>query len=66
MLASHVQEHVFKAKDDELSQKEAYAFTVPTFGEGIIYDADLDKRTEQIKLVTNSLHTTALRSLLPL
>ena len=28
--------------------RQAYAFTVPTFGEGIIYDADLDKRTEQV------------------
>jgi len=66
MVGPEAQENIFKARDDELSQKEAYEFTVPTFGEGIIYDADLEKRTEQIKLVTNSLHTQALTSYVPM
>ena len=66
MIGPEAQEHCFRARDDELSQKEAYEFTVPTFGEGIIYDCDVDKRTEQIKLVTNSLHTTALSQYVPM
>jgi len=28
-------EDIFKARDDELSPKEVYEFTVPIFGEGI-------------------------------
>eukprot|EP00285_Hemiselmis_virescens_P011726 CAMPEP_0173393706 /NCGR_PEP_ID=MMETSP1356-20130122/22263_1 /TAXON_ID=77927 ORGANISM="Hemiselmis virescens, Strain PCC157" /NCGR_SAMPLE_ID=MMETSP1356 /ASSEMBLY_ACC=CAM_ASM_000847 /LENGTH=494 /DNA_ID=CAMNT_0014351765 /DNA_START=13 /DNA_END=1497 /DNA_ORIENTATION=+ len=59
------QENFCRARDDELSQKEAYAFSVPLFGKGIIYDVDTDKRTEQIKLVTASLHTTALGNYVP-
>uniref|UniRef100_A0A7S0VS43 Uncharacterized protein n=1 Tax=Hemiselmis tepida TaxID=464990 RepID=A0A7S0VS43_9CRYP len=59
------QENFCRARDDELSQKEAYKFSVPLFGNGIIYDAELEKRTEQIKLVTASLHTTALGNYVP-
>jgi len=59
------QENFCKARDDELSQKEAYSFAVPLFGEGVIYDCPLEKRTEQIKTVTNSLHTGALGNYVP-
>ena len=47
-------------------RQEAYAFSVPLFGEGVIYGAEPDRRTEQIKLVTSSLHTTALANYVPM
>lgn len=41
----------FKATDRELSQKEVYGFTVPVFGRGIVYDADLKIMNQQLKFV---------------
>jgi len=28
-----------------------YKFTIPVFGEGIVYDSPLDERQQQVKLV---------------
>ena len=66
MCGPDAQENFCRARDDELSQQQAYKFSVPLFGPGVVYDADLEKRTEQIKFVTNSLHTTAIGQYVPM
>eukprot|EP00287_Rhodomonas_sp_CCMP768_P014655 CAMPEP_0196758384 /NCGR_PEP_ID=MMETSP1091-20130531/104159_1 /TAXON_ID=302021 /ORGANISM="Rhodomonas sp., Strain CCMP768" /LENGTH=441 /DNA_ID=CAMNT_0042107203 /DNA_START=239 /DNA_END=1564 /DNA_ORIENTATION=+ len=65
MSGPDAQDAFCKPSDDELSQQEAYRFSVPLFGEGIVYDADLPKRKAQFKMVTNSLHTTAVANYVP-
>lgn len=60
------QEVFCKSNDDDMSQQDAYKFSVPLFGDGVIYGADPDRRAEQIKLVTASLHTTALGNYVPM
>ena len=60
------QEYFCKSSDEDVSQQDAYSFSVPLFGEGVIYGAEPDRRAEQIKLVTNSLHTTALGNYVPM
>mmetsp|Transcript_39593 Transcript_39593/g.81072 ORF Transcript_39593/g.81072 Transcript_39593/m.81072 type:complete len:496 (+) Transcript_39593:40-1527(+) len=65
MSGPEAQEKFCKANDDQLSQQEAYRFSVPLFGEGVVYDADMPTRKEQFKFVTNSLHTTALNQYVP-
>jgi hypothetical protein len=60
------QEFFCKSRDEDLSQQEAYSFSIPLFGEGVVYGADPDRRAEQIKLVTSSLHTTALGNYAPM
>jgi len=60
------QEQFCKSSDEDLSQQDAYKFSVPLFGEGVIYGAEPERRAEQIKLVTSSLHTTALANYVPM
>ncbi|CEL98090.1 unnamed protein product [Vitrella brassicaformis CCMP3155] len=45
----------FKSRDTQLSQKEVYKLTVPVFGKGVVYDADLDVRLEQFHMLTTGL-----------
>ncbi len=40
---------LFKSKDDVMSQDEVYHFMKPVFGEGVVYDAPLNKRQEQMQ-----------------
>jgi len=58
-------EFFFKAKDTELSQKEAYKFSVSIFGKGVVYDVDPAVRTQQIKFMSGSLRADAIRSYVP-
>ncbi|PQP50120.1 cytochrome P450, partial [Mycolicibacterium austroafricanum] len=44
----------FRSSDSELNQAEAYPFMTPIFGEGVVFDADPERRAEM-------LHNTALR-----
>jgi sterol 14-demethylase len=44
----------FRATDDELDQAAAYPFMTPIFGEGVVFDASPERRSEQ-------LHNMALR-----
>ena len=37
-----------KAKDEVLDQAPVYGFTIPVFGEGIIYDSPLEERQQQV------------------
>jgi len=45
----------FSAQDSELRQREVYAFTIPVFGRGVVYDAPQKKMTEQLKFVSKGL-----------
>lgn len=45
----------FSAQDSELRQREVYAFTIPVFGKGVVYDAPQKKMTEQLKFVSKGL-----------
>lgn len=45
----------FRAKDDELSQREVYTFSVPIFGNNIVYDCDEGTRLEQFRLLALAL-----------
>ncbi|KAJ1475712.1 hypothetical protein T484DRAFT_1827399, partial [Baffinella frigidus] len=47
MSGPDAQENFFRARDDQLSQKEAYKFSVPLFGKNVVYDCEIGKRTEQ-------------------
>lgn len=52
----------FDARDQQLSQSEPYKFMTPIFGEGIVFDAPLDKKNEQLKFITHSLNSNALQA----
>jgi sterol 14-demethylase len=50
----------FEAKDDVLSQREVYGFTVPVFGKDVVYDAPLSVMTQQLRFVKHGLSTLAM------
>ena len=42
-----------------------YKFTIPVFGEGIVYDSPLDERQQQVKLIVHSMNTKGLEAMVP-
>lgn len=55
----------FRASDEEADQAEVYKFMTPVFGKGIVYDAPLKLRMQQLKFVSASLKATQLRTYIP-
>lgn len=55
----------FKQKDDVMSQDEVYGFMKYVFGKGIVYDATLRKRQEQMQLCATGLRTARLENYVP-
>jgi sterol 14-demethylase len=52
----------FQARDEELSQNEPYKFMTPIFGEGVVFDAPLAVKAQQLRFVAGALKGAALRS----
>ena len=61
LIGPKVSEHFFKAKDTEMSQKEVYDSTSPTFGKGVVFDVDHQTRAEQFRFFADSLKSNRLR-----
>ena len=61
LIGPEANEAFFRAPDDQLSQKEAYGFTVPIFGKGIAYDAPSEIMREQLGFLYPALHEDRLR-----
>jgi sterol 14-demethylase len=55
-------EAFFRASDDQLSQREVYQFTVPIFGQGIVYDVPPEIMNEQIALLFPALRDQRLQA----
>lgn len=47
----------FKTSDDVFSAKEAYKFTIPVFGKGVVYDSPPDTLVEQKRFMKGGLTT---------
>ena len=56
----------FRAPDEEIDQNEPYKFSVPIFGPGVVFDAPLWKRTQQLRIMSHSLRAEKLKSYVPL
>ncbi|MDT5266045.1 MAG: sterol 14alpha-demethylase, partial [Mycobacterium sp.] len=41
-------EFFFRSADSDLDQAEAYPFMTPIFGEGVVFDADPERRAEML------------------
>ena len=55
----------FRATDEELSQNEPYKFMTPIFGKGIVFDAPLNVKNQQLRFVSSALKAGALRTYVP-
>ena len=62
------QAHVsfFRGNDDELSQTEPYSFSVPVFGRGVLYDAPIHIRLQQLRVLSVRLRVDILNSYVPM
>ena len=49
MIGAEPQLQFIKAKDEVLDQAPVYGFTIPVFGEGIVFDSPLDERQQQAR-----------------
>lgn len=58
--------HFFKATDEEMSMSEVYAFNVPTFGRGVVFDVPQKVRLEQFRFFTEALTKDRLRKYVPM
>jgi sterol 14alpha-demethylase len=52
----------FHAPDDQLSAREAYQFTVPMFGKGVVYDVTPELMDEQIRFVLPALRDARMQN----
>jgi len=65
LIGPEAQTAFFKATDDELSQREAYRFTTPVFGQGVVFDSPASVMYEQMKFVKSGLVVNQLRKHVP-
>lgn len=61
LVGSVAHKAFFEADDDELDQAPVYKFMVPVFGRGVLYDAPLPKRKQQLRFLGKSLKPADLR-----
>jgi sterol 14-demethylase len=57
-MASHA---FYRAPDEQLDQSAAYKLMTPIFGEGIVFDAPLHRKDEQLKMLMPSLQMSAMK-----
>jgi sterol 14-demethylase len=62
LTGAEANEAFFSASDAQLSAREAYQFTVPIFGKGIVYDSSPEQMDEQLGLVFPALREARLRA----
>jgi len=65
LVGPEAQNAFFKASDDELSQREAYRFTAPVFGPGVVFDSPQSVMYEQMKFVKSGLVVNQLKKHVP-
>ena len=61
LIGSEAHKAFFEAMDDELDQAPCYRFMIPVFGKGVVYDASLPKRRQQMRFLGSSLRPAELR-----
>jgi len=62
LSGSEAQEVFCRAPDEQLSQKVAYRLMTPIFGEGVVFDAPLDKLNEQLRILMPALRDRNMRN----
>ena len=65
LIGPEAQAAFYRANDEELSQNEPYRFMTPIFGKGIIFDAPLPIKNQQLRFVSSALKASALRTYVP-
>ncbi len=62
LTGDEASEVFYRSNDETLDQSAAYKLMTPIFGEGLVFDAPLKKKDEQLKMIMPSLRMDAMRS----
>ncbi|HET9064039.1 MAG TPA: cytochrome P450 [Candidatus Binatia bacterium] len=62
LSGAEAQEVFCRAPDEQLSQKVAYRLMTPIFGEGVVFDAPLDRLNEQLRILMPALRDRNMRN----
>jgi sterol 14alpha-demethylase len=65
LIGPSVAPHFYNASDDHMSQKEVYGYSVPTFGNDVVFAVNEKVRAEQFRMLSESLRSSKLRTYVP-
>lgn len=52
----------YRSSDEELDQSEAYKMMTPIFGHGVVFDAPVERKNEQLKMLMPALRDKPMRT----
>ena len=52
----------YRSSDEQLDQSAAYKLMTPIFGEGIVFDAPIERKNQQLKMLMPALRMEAMRN----
>jgi sterol 14-demethylase len=61
LTGDQASELFYRSSDEQLDQSAAYKLMTPIFGEGLVFDAPIDKKNQQLKMLMPSLRIEAMR-----
>lgn len=61
LTGDEASELFYRSSDEELDQSAAYKLMTPIFGEGLVFDAPISRKNEQLKMLMPSLQMDAMR-----
>lgn len=62
LTGDEASELFYRSTDEQLDQSAAYKLMTPIFGEGLVFDAPLKRKDEQLKALMPSLRVDAMRN----
>jgi sterol 14alpha-demethylase len=65
LIGPSVSTHFYNASDDLMSQKEVYGYSVPTFGDTVVFAVDEKVRAEQFRMLADALKSTKMKDYVP-
>lgn len=65
LLGPSVSTHFYNARDELMSQQEVYGYSVPTFGNDVVFAVDDKVRAEQFQMLGNALKSSKMNSYVP-
>ena len=62
LTGDEASEAFYRASDEQLDQSAAYRMMTPVFGEGVIFDAPIERKNEQLRMLMPTLRAEAMRN----
>ncbi|TNF36493.1 MAG: cytochrome P450 [Gammaproteobacteria bacterium] len=62
LTGDEASELFYRSSDEELDQSEAYKVMTPIFGEGVVFDAPVERKNQQLKMLMPALRDKPMRS----